>query len=355
MGDESKIYFPLRSNARALITGTPLISVQWRIKIGALLHDTVVLEDGMWETSAGPGGSTAFWHPPAEELPKLQTPYERGHAKRQAFFVQAKSHEGSGQWQPIIDSPTDIYWRASFRPLLAHLPKHLPWLKLGNVALTSQGKKVAKDWANLDRQDSQICQQIPEHFVRNLVLKSANHDLVVASGVGAAVSMDSYHAKLIRARLRRGEARPVLGHKALPVLIPHVGDLDWVDIDEIRRMRSLRHLRALLREIEAAAWETATSLEDFEREIRQQYEAKLREANERLSGSLGGRAIMASVSLAAGFLASITLDPILGTLVSGASGLAIDEAGSRVRQPRWLAADTALRHATQRAEASNTS
>jgi hypothetical protein len=63
-------FFPLRSNAHALVAGAPARSVVRRIKIAALMHDHVLVEDGAVEIQAGPAGTVENWQPPGADAPQ---------------------------------------------------------------------------------------------------------------------------------------------------------------------------------------------------------------------------------------------------------------------------------------------
>src|SRR6266566_3895091 len=84
----SSIYFPLRSNAASLLSGAPIHSVMRRIKLAALLHDKVLIEDGTWSGQAGPRGCVTMWGPvDGSRAVKWQTPRERGDAVGKEFVV----------------------------------------------------------------------------------------------------------------------------------------------------------------------------------------------------------------------------------------------------------------------------
>ena len=73
MPDESALLVPVRSNGSALLTGKPVESVRKRLKFASLYFDYVFLETGIFDMSAGPGGSSGFVRPPLdEEIPRWQ-------------------------------------------------------------------------------------------------------------------------------------------------------------------------------------------------------------------------------------------------------------------------------------------
>ncbi len=74
-----EVFFPLASNAHALVTGGSLASVRARIKIASLLYGRVLLEVGQLSIQAGPHGSQTWRHQTRPDAPApWQTPKDRG-------------------------------------------------------------------------------------------------------------------------------------------------------------------------------------------------------------------------------------------------------------------------------------
>jgi hypothetical protein len=104
----------------------------------------------------------------------------------------------------------------------------------------------------LSRRDREVSEDpdvqavLPEHFVRDLVVKQANRDMLVGAAYGSAVSMDGLHRRILTAQIRNGAAAPAFGRHALTILVPDVRRMTWANIVEIRanRSRKLRRLAA---------------------------------------------------------------------------------------------------------------
>jgi hypothetical protein len=345
---ESRIFFPLRSNARSLLAGAPAQSIRRRIKLAAVLHDYVLIEDGSREILAGPSGSWQVWHPPTrDQSEEWQTARERSVAKQREFYVALRPSEApqDAPFRTMMRSQTSVNWLATFEPLKRELPKAYPWLLSGHLEDSPDVKQVASRWAFRDRGDGRLRVLLPEQFVRSRVIENANLDLAMSRKLDAAVSIEPLHAAVTRARVERGDAHAVLGHTALDLLVPRVGDLDWDDVDELRRHRDILYYRAVLREIEDSARRSAASEVGVEARIHEGYRDAWRRAQDRLAGSLGGRVVKAG----AGFLIGEAMNLVLGEppglagAVGAAVALAIDEARPRPKETRWLAVDTALR------------
>ncbi|MGD9891151.1 MAG: hypothetical protein AB7R89_09230 [Dehalococcoidia bacterium] len=355
MSAKSTILFGLRSNANALLQGAPANSVVGRIKIASLLHDRVLIEEGTWIGMAGERASSAIWHPPSfTQVAQLQAPRERRTKPDDEFyFLVTPSDAPPGTpGRPILRSRTTISWRATFEPLKRDLPRAFSWMEFGHAEPTNVGKKVISRWNDVDKVDPGLHEAFPEQFVRGMLVDSANTDLFVGSQLGAAVSLDRFHKSLVMFRLMRGEAKSVLGHKTLDILVPKVTDLDWNDIDEVRKHKDLNHLRAVLRDIEAEALESATSLNDLPETIRSRYEEKLREAQARVEGTWGrwltrgliGSVVGEAVGVAFGVpMVGGAVGIVVANAAGEAVGLGIDRLLGRRDRVRWVSADNALR------------
>lgn len=232
----SAIYFPLRSNAASLLVGAPVHSLVRRIKLAALLHDEVWLEEGLWEAQAGPRGSASFWFPAGDRELAWQTPRERGAAMRREFSVGVRldsAPEGT-PFRPVIHSETTLNWRATFEPLKRELAKGYPWILFGRPEEAST-EGLIRPWIDADERDPNIRRKMPIPFHRSLVVLSANQDLAAAANLGVPVSMDNSHAEIASARLQRGDASSVFGQRALDILLPAgLERLDWAEIDDLR-------------------------------------------------------------------------------------------------------------------------
>ncbi len=345
---DSDIFFPLRSNARALLAGGPVAATRHRIKLAALLHDRVLIEEGRIEAQAGPRASMQFWHPSdPSEMERWQTANERRRMVGREFSL-AMAPSNAPPDRPLrktLQSPTSTHWRATFEPLKQELPRAYPWLMFGHLPDPPEMQDAVRRWTWADQTNAHLHDLIPESFVRSLVIKNANLDLAVGGFLGATVSIDALHSAVATARVRRGDARSVLGTRALAILAPNASELDWPDIDDLRRHRDLRHLRAILREVEAAAWDGGTSLDDFDRRVRDEFRDRLVEANDRIAGSMRGKLVGAAVGWAVGELSTALAVgvPFVGGVVGGLAGMAADTVVEARARPRWLAAYRTLR------------
>lgn len=339
----SSIYFPVRANAHSLLAGGPAASVRRRLIISALMHDLVLVDDGAWHGHAGPTGSWEMRFPP-ERLGKpaeFQTARSRAKAKAGRFFVAVKPTGSPGPARPMVTSDTTIAWEATFEPIKRELPRAYPWLEFLSADLHPDDKRIVKRMVDEDAHDGVLDALIPDQFSRKLVIGGADMALVLGSRMQAAVSMDPMHRRVIEARLRRGQASPIYGADALAILFPTVDGMAWDDVDAARNLKGLPQLRALLAEIEEAAWAVADTDRQLADAVREDYLRRFHDAVARIQPSLRGTALATVVGLGIGLVTG-PLAPVVG-LAAGAAVTAAGAVNSRLKYERsWLAAASRL-------------
>jgi hypothetical protein len=108
---------------------------------------------------------------------------------------------------------------------------------------------------------------------------------------------------------------------ALPLLVPHVGDLDWDDVARIRRMKPIDQLRGILREVETEAFDIAQSGGDLEAATHRTFYRKVAEASKNVEGirSLASTAVVelfVGASAGTALLGLSALGPLAGAGVT---------------------------------------
>jgi len=180
-----------------------------------------------------------------------------------------------------------------------------------------------------------------------MVVTSANLDLMLGAELGSCVSTDRLHTWIASARVRRGEAHPVFGLAALEILMPSgVEDLDWDDLDALRRQRGLKELRRVLANIEATALDGATTLDDFSHRVWAEYGAQLRHAEESVASMFRTGVPIALLSAVVGeVVGALALGaPLVGTAAGLAVSAAAELGARRNDAPRhWMSAERAIR------------
>jgi hypothetical protein len=339
----SKIYFPLRSNASALYAGPGVAGVRRRILAAALLHDHVILEDGLHVSWAGPTGASNMTA--RGPVPRWQTAPARGRATgtRHYFAVSTPGAPEGAPLHPIVSTDATFSWRATFEPFRGEVPRSASsWLDFGHVDDETTAKAAVRDWKSADRLEDYRTYRLasrPEppggQRVFDALLDAGYFDLATAAQTGAAISIDRRHGMAVRRRLEAGDAHRVAGHYATEIMLP--ADFTWDDVPGLRKHRALASYRALIREIEDAALTDADTTDLAER-IEREYRVRLRRAAER-GIPFGGRATLAGIGFVVGSVASAA--PLIG----GAAALGMFAAGevlARAAQPRWLTIDRRL-------------
>lgn len=335
---ESTVFFPLRSNARSLVTGASLGTVRRRLKTASLLHDEVVVEAGMLDIQAGDRGSMTIEVPENSRRWDWQTTVERGKLQGGHFSASFVPHGSNTSTALIPSSRTAIAWRPTFEPFKVEVSRPYPWLHFEFVDLTTDGKSAARSVAQV------VWPWTPESlptFARKVISDGLSRDLVVATGW--TISVDLFHSAAVRGAIGAGRAAPILGRRALSVAFPSVGTLPWEAIDRLRRVKGWEEYRYLLAEVEAEARTSSLPPAELNTEIMRLYSAKLSHALERATKGWNGPWTDA-VSLVTGSVGLI--EPITGAVGTVAGGVAT-VLGSRSNE-KWTAFDRALRKVSSR-------
>jgi hypothetical protein len=134
----SRVLFPLRSNASALLQGSPLRSVTNRLRFAALLYDEVLIEAGCMMIFVGRETTTILpLNRSAPQNSRWQTPRERGSSRGSQIILEAPD-----QRPPLESSPAIVAWQPTFEPLRATLPASAaPWLHF-EVGYEHEGARV---------------------------------------------------------------------------------------------------------------------------------------------------------------------------------------------------------------------
>jgi hypothetical protein len=317
----SSLLVPLRSNASALLTGTPIASVRRRLKFASLYFDHVFLEEGVFRMSAGPNGSFGAVSPIRDgEIVRWQTPVRRGAEQAVPFTIGIGQEAVPGVPPPTmhtaIASKTAISWTATLEPFADELPAGTDWISFTQTHDPS-GKmsRVTDQWRWADERNEALASAIPERFVRGSVIQHANRDLGFGTQYGAAISVDSLHVQVIAQRFKDDDSWKLCGF-AVPILFPQVADMTWEAIAGLRRHQEMIRLRGILREIEhEASAETANG--DIEAAAHHAYERHLAAASGTVD-SLGtviaktGGSVLLGGAIGA---AMLPLPPLLGFAV----------------------------------------
>ena len=325
-----------------MVAGSGARALRRRVKTAALLEDLVYLESGVYHVTAGPGGSIPFFTSGVPDGYSRSWPHPRErHGGELNLAMRPGNAPASAPFQRVLHGPAVINWRASFVPLMDEVGKDFDWLRLVQVREAPGTEKRSRDLAKQDETDPYLIAKWSDQFVRSVVARGVATDLLRGTMPNFVVSTDRLHSNLIRARVRRGQATPALGHYAISVVEPR--ELTWAEVDELRGHRGMREYRAVIRDIEGEAREEATSLHQLDQLILRKYGVALARAASK-QPTVRARIGIASVGLIVGeALGAATGAPVVGGVAGAVVGEGVAEGKARLDRPRWLAVESILR------------
>jgi hypothetical protein len=147
---------------------------------------------------AGEGGSSTFmesatadrpvrWQNPSPTSTRPAAPFQMSMGRETTLGVPAKT------MHPMMSSDSAISWTATFEPFAAELPVRADWIHFGKFAPPGQDvDRIARNWTWADEHNAQLGEAIPGRFVRGVVIKNANNDLVLATAAAAQSRRTDY-------------------------------------------------------------------------------------------------------------------------------------------------------------------
>ena len=257
-----------------------------------------------------------------------------------------------GPYTQVIHSDTSICWLPTFEPFRYELTEKCDWIVFGNPSdIAPEFKQLADRWTRSDDQNRALNRLVPENFVRSRVLDHVSEDLAAGASGGWDVSVDQMHGRVINARFA-GDATVQTHGVALPIVIPHVGDLSWDDVAKIRRLRAIERFREVLREVETEAFEVAGSGGDLEDAMHNIFLKKVTSASCAVHGvRSAGSLALAELIVGAGAGYATTglalLGPVAGAGITATvmTGLHVRRIVHERRQRAWLGVMDAITNA----------
>jgi hypothetical protein len=152
-------------------------------------------------------------------------------------------------------------YRAQFFTIIEELESaRAEWARLvcfmpgtAHAALGQQADQIASDWMRRDESSlTQVERRLPEYW-RKALIKHLYSDLARAYILGADISPDSRHEKLLRHQALSGTHNaPDSGVRTLTLRLPDVRKISWEQINDLRQDPGINALRTQLRECDAA-------------------------------------------------------------------------------------------------------
>lgn len=345
--NESVLLVPLRSNASALLTGTPIKAVRRRLKFASIFFDRVFLEAGVFRMDAGPDGFLDVIRWSDSERTRWQTPRQRHDAQEASFLGDRSNKQITGiPAETDTASCTNIAWLATFHPFTKEWAPTTDWIEFVSPSnALGEARVIAQRFSFDDERNAALAHIIPDQIVRNAVIRNVNHDTTLAAENGLAVSFDPFHAQVAAERFNDDDFWKMHGY-VVPILFPYVGDLPWEAIVDLRHDKNIARFRSILRQVEDEA-KTEAANGDIEAAAQHAYRQHLAEASNALEtvGAVAHRTLTGFViGGITGFTVSGIIGP-LGTLASAALGAiptTIIDVRNVIRRNRsrgWIAFD----------------
>lgn len=352
----AKVFFPLRSNASALLQGAPVRSVTDRLKFASLLYEDVMVESGCLMVFVGRESTVIL--PLVRSAPhnsNWQTPRERASSRGSQIILTHTEEEIRRESSPAI-----VAWQPTFEPLRPKLPASTAsWLHFvesdpPHKASLTEVYRGSKWWD--EDVEGELQRKLPDDYVRWVIIKHAKADWASAVNQDAAISMDLLHSLVIESGIAVEERRADAGALVLPILLPHVTSLPWDELSDLRKHSAIADLRQTWQEIGLEVLERSQAEGGpVDTRVHEVYEGRLLRANERVD-SIKGQLVTTIVGFVVGEIAGLGATaaagvpvPLVGGIVGAAASWKVERlaAARRTRPHRWLASDSAIRKAIE--------
>lgn len=339
----SRIFFPLRSNVEMFQAATGYVALQERIKIASLLFDEVILEGGVYKLQMTDRGALDF-RIPREGLGKGVTDQTVAETRQQfealqqleapSLRVTIQPSDGSGEPRLLFDGPTTAMYFSEFQTAVSDLKGlDTPWLIWldDDPVRFPEFSELVRQLCDDDYRAS-VGEVIPNRRIRDQLLKSLNHDLVLTTMVDAFISTDPIHAHLMSAKLERLGFLASTRLAIVNTYMPSVRDVPWDEINDLRSDPGMWDFRRVVGEIEGQIMELpqdATSADVRER-IQSEWNKEMADAWTAVLPSFRQIAVETAESLLLDFV-NIAM-PFLGTGID----FARDMNNLRTSRTSWL-------------------
>ena len=245
---DSTIYFPLRTNVDWFVTPDRAALLARQVKQAMLLYDNLVFQSGLFRAWIGSTGGFQTWIPPDQVTDEmLQRPLSPPGGKHFLKF--------SGT--VVLHEQTERAFKAEFHTLVDEFGgQKLPWVTLDSLVPVDRFKALHEQWARRDTANRNVVIEGVSKRVRRLVLENMNRDMMLASILGSAVSMDALHGPVLAQDVAIREVlRPEVGFLTLEVVVPDFSMLPWSEVIDLREDPAFEAFREKMVHVEARARE----------------------------------------------------------------------------------------------------
>jgi hypothetical protein len=249
----STFFLPLRTNVQYFDSAEARLKLEERVKQASLLHDKLLFEGGVYTASAWEehGGKVFdMWYPPESfDLDDIARDDEKFQPTGGEPYVKFDNYV-------FASGKAERQFRAQFHVLLHKMgADRLPWV---DVQVFQAPSELDNDIKSLARDDHEL---VAAHIsassrLRDKIAYNLNRDLVLASQLQVAASIDDMFNPLVHGKAERDHAiQPALGFSTLEVAVPNWSSLQWEEVFELREHPSLVEFRKKMVTIERMAKE----------------------------------------------------------------------------------------------------
>lgn len=253
---QNTFFFPLRTNVQYFDSPEARLKLEERVKQASLLHDSLLFEGGIYTASAWEGGGGKvfeMWYPPESfDLDALARDEERFQPTGGEPYVKFDNYV-------FASGKAERQFRAQFHLLLYKMGADtLPWIEVQVFAADSELDNEIK---NLARKDQEL---VAGHIsasrrLQDKIAYNLNRDLVLASQLQVAASLDEMFSPLVHQKAERDHSiQPALGFSALEVAVPDWSSLTWEEVFKLREHPSLVEFRKKMVTVERVAREAVS-------------------------------------------------------------------------------------------------
>lgn len=280
---ESEFLFLLRTNVGYFTPSQDSIILEDKVKQASILFDAVVFEDGLYRAQAGASASFDIWVPGYQVTDEMINDLHVPVGGR--FELRMGDEEPR---QTVLSSDTEVSYGAQFISLIRENKLHqYDWFKRKQFELKDSGKRIANDMAKKDKDSVKVPFSDTE-FVKSLVLKNLNHDLVISAAFRRPISIDSVYEPLLFEKMKSHPETFEFtgGFDSLAIVIPSFTDLSWDQIAEVRQSSTLKEFRNKLQEFEQVVEDISfKSYDEYQNYLHTQFEKELLSEIENLKPS----------------------------------------------------------------------
>jgi hypothetical protein len=269
-GSVSTFFFPLKTNVQYFAMPERFLSLEARIKQALILYERVVFESGLYITAMGPDGAVRMYTPMSQ----------LAHSDRKSGVDQ--HHEGFSVWiqpsgantppQLLYSSAIEYQFEVEFHTLFNKLTTEfgVDGLDMVDVHISQDGEQhsVLLAESYLKAEDAVL----PEgsKTVQKLIVQNLLQDLMLASALGYAFSIDPLHAPILDHIIHKTAGLQIApGPLTLELLVPHCAALPWEQIVQVRNDPAIAEFRRKVFVVEKTVRDMLPEApkEEIEREV----------------------------------------------------------------------------------------